>query len=70
MFFLGSRIVEISQFPFVTKQEAIMERQGEPGARWGQECGGLVPICEGISHPSRTLTDLGLFRDPVLEAEL
>lgn len=59
MFFPGSRIVEISQFPFVTKQEALMEGHSEPGRGWVRGAGMWV----GIRHPSQTLTDLGLFKD-------
>lgn len=66
MFFPGSRIVEISQFPFVNKQKAIMEGHGEPGGGWaggGWECGWAGSNHDHISHPSPTLTDLGLFKD-------
>lgn len=42
-FSLGSRIVEISQFPFVkTKQETVPGGHSEPGGGWaggGWECG-------------------------------
>lgn len=58
-------MVEIS-LSILREQEAIMEGHGQPGqgcAGEGGNVGGLAPTCEGISHPSRTLTDLGLFKD-------
>lgn len=65
--FRGSwKIVEISHFPSVMTQEAIMEGPGKPGAGWaggGWECGWAGSSRDHISHPSRTLTDLGLFKD-------
>lgn len=43
-----------------------MEGPGKPGAGWaggGWECGWAGSSRDHISHPSRTLTDLGLFKD-------
>lgn len=64
-FFPGSKIVEISHFPFVTKQETIMESHSEPGLGIGKGRVGTwwAAVHEDISHPSRTLADLGLFKD-------
>lgn len=62
MFFPGSRTGHSSRFPFLMKREAILASLGEAVGKGGV----LAPGPEGMSHLSRTLTDLGLLKDSEL----